>query len=293
MWSFSIYAMKRDWYRKYLSVYEKPYHEAPKSVIDTVRENLVRVQSDTPLVTVSVIAYNEERHLLACLWSLSEMQCRYPVEIIVVDNNSTDLTSKILNDLNVKQFRELQKGPGHARNCGLNCAQGKYFLCADGDSIYPPQYIDTMVRELEKDKVVGVYGLWKFIPDKGYPRWQLSIYESLRNVYLLLQSIKRPELCVRGMSFGFQTDLGRKISFRNDIIRGEDGSMALSLKHYGKLIFVRNKYSQIYTGLGTLKNDGSFFNSFKVRVVKALKGVGKLFTRKESYEDADDNLIKE
>lgn len=284
--------MKNCWYQKYLSVYGKSYKDIPLSVVQTIKKNIARVQSDTPLVTVSVIAYNEEKHLLACLWSLSDMLCRYPVEIVVVDNNSTDLTSKILKDLNVKQFCELKKGPGHARNCGLNCAQGKYFLCADGDSLYPPLYIDTMVRELEKNNTVGVYGLWKFIPDKGYPRWQLSIYESLRNVYLLLQSIKRPELCVRGMSFGFQTDLGRKIHFRNDIIRGEDGSMALFLKKYGKLKFVRNKYSQIYTGLGTLKNDGSFFNSFKVRVIKAIKGIGRLFTRKEHYEDKEDNLIR-
>ena len=62
------------WYEKYLSVYEKPYQEVPKSVVNTVRENLARLQSDEPLVTVSVIAYNEEKHLLACLWSLSEMQ---------------------------------------------------------------------------------------------------------------------------------------------------------------------------------------------------------------------------
>lgn len=284
--------MKRDWYRKYLSVYEKPYHEASKSVVNTVRENLARLQSDEPLVTVSVIAYNEEQHLLACLWSLSENLSKYDFEIIVVDNNSNDSTSQILDDLNVTWYSEPRKGPGHARNCALQKAKGVYHLCIDADTLYPCHYVERMVQELQKNNVSCVYGLWSFIPDIGYPRWQLSIYEALRNMYLYVQNLKRPELCVRGMSFGFKTDMGRKLGFRNDIRRGEDGSMALAMKPYGKLKLVTSSETVVYTGLGTLKSDGSFFNSFKIRLIKALKGVGGLFTRKDSYEDKDDNLIK-
>ena len=50
-----------SWYKKYLSVYEKPYSEVPESVINTVRANLNRIQSEHPIVTISVIAYNEEK----------------------------------------------------------------------------------------------------------------------------------------------------------------------------------------------------------------------------------------
>ena len=71
-----------EWYSKYLQVYEKPFAEAPQAVIEEVRRNLAGLQSNEPLVTVSLIGYNEEKHLLACLWSLSEMKCKYPVEII-------------------------------------------------------------------------------------------------------------------------------------------------------------------------------------------------------------------
>ena len=62
------------WYTPYLSVYEKPFSEAPGEVVKRIKEQISRLQSDRPLVTVSVIGYNEEKHLLACLWSLSEMQ---------------------------------------------------------------------------------------------------------------------------------------------------------------------------------------------------------------------------
>jgi len=69
------------WYSKYLSVYEKPFVNAPQYVIDQVREKLKSLQSSDPVASVVVIAYNEERRLLSCLWSLSETKCKYPIEI--------------------------------------------------------------------------------------------------------------------------------------------------------------------------------------------------------------------
>lgn len=46
------------------------------------------------------------------------------------------------------------------------------------------------------------------------------------------------------------------------------------------------------TGYGTVSKDGTLLNSFRVRAVKALKGVGSLFTQKSEYEDEEDNLLK-
>ena len=52
------------WYSDYLTVYEKNFDEvAYADVIALVREKLASIQSDKPLVTLSVIAYNEEKHL--------------------------------------------------------------------------------------------------------------------------------------------------------------------------------------------------------------------------------------
>ena len=41
------------------------------------------------------ISCNEEIHLQACLWAIREIWCKYPVEIIGVDNDSTDRTTEI------------------------------------------------------------------------------------------------------------------------------------------------------------------------------------------------------
>lgn len=46
------------------------------------------------------------------------------------------------------------------------------------------------------------------------------------------------------------------------------------------------------TGYGTLNNDGSLFSSFKVRVVKGVKGIGGIFSKKKEYKDEESNLVK-
>ena len=83
------------WYEKYLTIYGKPFGEVPQDVIEGTRERLARLQSSEPLASIVVIGYNEEKHLQACLWAISEIKCKYPVEIIGVDNDSKDRTAEI------------------------------------------------------------------------------------------------------------------------------------------------------------------------------------------------------
>lgn len=108
-----------SWYSRYLQVYEKSFDEvAFAGIISEVRSNLKKLQSNHPLVTVSIIAYNEEKHLLACLWALSEMKTHYPIEIIGVNNDSKDRTADIYHAVDLPFYTELQHSCGHARLCG-------------------------------------------------------------------------------------------------------------------------------------------------------------------------------
>ena len=280
------------WYSKYLQVYEKPFAEAPQTVIEEVRRNLAGLQSNEPLVTVSLIGYNEEKHLLACLWSLSEMKCKYPVEIIGVDNQSKDRTAEIYEACGVTYFTETQHSCGFARLCGLNQARGKYHINIDSDTMYPPKYVETMVDALEKPGIVAASSLWSYIPDKDHSWLGLKIYESTRDLHLWLQSFKRPELSVRGLVSAYRTEYARKTGIRTDIIRGEDGYLALQLKQFGKIAFVRKRRARAVTGYGTVGADGSLFNSFKVRVISRMKEIGGLFTKKKEYKDEESNLVK-
>lgn len=282
----------KQWYSKYLQVYEKPFSEAPSSIVEEVRRNIAGLQSEHPVVTVSLIGYNEEKHLLACLWSLSEMKCKYPVEIIGVDNESKDRTAEIFQACGVPYYTETRHSCGFARLCGLNHARGKYHINIDSDTMYPPKYVETMVDALERPGVVSVSSLWSYIPDKDHSRFGLMFYETTRDIYLWMQSFKRPELSVRGLVFAYRTEYAQKTGIRTDIIRGEDGYLALQLKQFGKIAFVRSRKARAVTGYGTVGADGSLFDSFKVRVTKGLKSIGRIFTKKEEYIDEESNLIK-
>jgi len=91
--------------------------------------------------------------------------------------------------------------------------------------------------------------------------------------------------------FAYNAELGRKEEYRVDIIRGEDGSMALSLKKYGKIKFVRDRRCRAITGYGTIGSQ-SLWQSFVQHVRIQMKGISRIFYRKDHYEDREDNLVK-
>lgn len=281
-----------SWYSRYLSVFEKPFNSAPDSVIEEIRKKLKKFECNNPIASVVVIAHNEETRLLSCLWSLADNKCTYPLEIIGVNNNSSDKTAEVFEAIGIKTFFEEQKSCGYARKCGLEHARGKYYICIDADTMYPPHYIQTTIAALEKPGIVGVSSLWSFIPDKDHSWLGLKIYEFLRDIHIKALFIKRSELGVRGMVFAYVTEYGRKVGYNVRIIRGEDGSMAFGLKKYGKIKLITSHKTRAVTCNGTLNADGSLFKSFLYRVKRAIQGFSHYITKKTDYQDQESNLIK-
>ena len=280
------------WYSKYLSIYNKPFDDVPRSTISEIRERLQLLQSDQPLVSVVVIAYNEGQRLAACLWSLSELKTKYPIEILGVNNSSSDNTEEVYKALGVRYFNETKKSPGFARQCGLDNSKGKYHFFIDADTFYPPLYVDTMMQTLIKPGVSCVGSFWSYYPDKHHSALSLTCFEFVRDTFLWIQHFKRPELCIRGMVFAFNADFARKEKIRTDIRRGEDGSLALSLKKYGRIAFVHNRKARPVTGYGTLGN-GSLIQNLTYRAKVQLKGISRIFFKTDHYDDAEENIIKQ
>lgn len=279
------------WYDKYLTIYGKALDEVPVNTLNEIKQKLARQQSEAPLVSVVVIAYNEERRLPACLWSLSELQSEYPLEILGVNNNSKDRTEDVYKRLGLPYYNEVKQSPGFARQCGLNHAKGKYHFCIDADTFYPKQYVNLMMTKLQKTDVACVSSFWSFYPDEKHSAFGLALFELIRDAFLFIQHFKRPELCVRGMVFAFNADYARQVNIRTDIRRGEDGSLALSLKKFGKIAFLYNRKARPITGYGTL-NEESLWQSFLFRVKVQMKGIGRIFYKKDHYEDSEENLVK-
>ncbi len=279
------------WYDKYLSIYGKSFDEIPAETLDTIKSQLAVQQSADPLISIVVIAYNEEKRLAACLWSLSELRSKYPIEILGVNNNSKDRTEQVYQRLGLPYFNETQQSPGFARQCGLEHAKGKYHFCIDADTFYPPRYINLMMTKLIKPNVSCVSSFWSFFPDEQHSALGLFLFELIRDTFLWVQHFKRPELCVRGMVFAFKIDLARKVKIRTDIRRGEDGSLALSMKPYGKISFLYHRQARPVTGYGTIGSQ-SLWQSFLQHVKIQGRGLSRIFFKKEHYEDSDDNLVK-
>ena len=280
-----------NWYDKYLSIYGKSPEDIPETILDEIKEKLEIMQSKDPLISVVVIAYNEERRLSSCLWSLSELQTYYPIEILGVNNNSKDQTEVVYQRLGLPYYNETKQSPGFARQCGLDHSKGKYYFCIDADTFYPPRYVDLMMTKLLKPDVSCVSSFWSFFPDEKHSSFGLFLFEMIRDMFLYVQHFKRPELCVRGMVFAFNSDYARQVKIRTDIRRGEDGSLALSLKPFGKIAFLYHRQARPVTGYGTIGSQ-SLWQSFVQHVKIQSKGISRIFYKKEHYEDSDDNLVK-
>lgn len=279
-----------NWYDKYLSIYGKSPDEISETTLEEIKDKLAKRQSENPLVSVVVIAYNEERRLPACLWSLSELQTQYPIEILGVNNNSKDKTEEVYQRLGLPYYNEVKQSPGFARQCGLDHAKGKYHFCIDADTFYPSRYVDLMMTKLTKSGVSCVSSFWSFFPDETHSRFGLFMFELIRDMFLYVQHFKRPELCVRGMVFAFNAEYAKQVKIRTDIRRGEDGSLALSLKPFGKIAFLYHRQARPVTGYGTIGSQ-SLWQSFVQHVKIQGKGLSRIFFKKDHYEDRKDNLV--
>lgn len=280
-----------NWYGKYLSIYGKPFCEVPQHIVDETHDRLARLQSADPLVSVVVIAYNEECRLAACLWSLSELKTKYPIEILGVNNNSKDKTEEVYQKLGVPYFNETRQSPGYARQSGLQHAKGKYHFFIDADTFYPSCYVDKMMDILTRSGISCVGTFWSFYPDENHSAFSLFWFELIRDTFLWVQHFKRPELNIRGMTFAFNSDYAKQCTIRTDIRRGEDGSLALELKKFGKIAFLYSRKARPVTGYGTIGNQ-SMWQSFIDHVKVQMKGITRIFYSTNHYDDSEDNMVK-
>lgn len=94
-------------------------------------------------LTVSVVipCFNEEHGIAAVLKSMPE----YVDQVVVVDNNSTDETGRVAQELGAEVIFEHRKGYGNAYKAGFPQARGDIVATADGDGTYPTHSIGPII----------------------------------------------------------------------------------------------------------------------------------------------------
>jgi glycosyltransferase involved in cell wall biosynthesis len=97
-------------------------------------------------VSVIVSVYNGEDFLPEALHSIRQQDC-HPMEILVVDDGSTDGTARIAADFKdgIRYVHQPNQGPAAARNHGLRLARGEVICFLDADDLWPT---DKLARQL-------------------------------------------------------------------------------------------------------------------------------------------------
>lgn len=127
-------------------------------------------------VSVVICAHNEERHLAGLLESLED-QTLSPVEVIVVDDGSTDSTANIAEAAGARVLRLPHRGPAVGRNRGVALAIGEVIVFADGDMRCSPHYVEALARPILDGATVGTFtaDLYFGEPANGWARAYGSI----------------------------------------------------------------------------------------------------------------------
>jgi glycosyltransferase involved in cell wall biosynthesis len=256
----------------------------PQDVFDGINRDLDRVQHPEPLVSIVIPAWNEEVNVLRSIASLAKLKTAIPLEILVVNNNSTDQTQQTLDKLHIRTVFQPVQGWGPARQMGLEQARGTYLLTADADSIYPPEWVDEMMAVLRQPGVICVYGRYSFIPSPGFSRWKLSLLEAMKDTIAEVRHLKRPHLNAYGISIGYVREHGLKIGYVMRKVRGEDGRMCFDLMNYGKVRQVKSAKARVWTGTRTLEKDGGFSKTLFLKIGLELRRLTSMFVAQAPHD---------
>ena len=129
------------------------------------------------MISVIIPTYNEEDVILDCLTSLSKQSVR-DFEIIVVDDGSTDLTVKSLEevkenlDLKIKIIHGKHEGAGAARNLGVKNSKGEILVFVDADMTFERHFLKMLVKPIIDGKTKGTFSKDELVSnwDKPFAR---------------------------------------------------------------------------------------------------------------------------
>lgn len=177
-------------------------------------------EETTESVTVVVPTRNNIRTIEACLRSVVE-QSHPDVELIVVDNHSTDGTPQVAERL---ADRVITAGPERSaqRNTGIEAARGEWVLWLDSDMILPPR---TIALALETARATGATGI--ALPERTIGEGFWTACRALeRECYLDDPWLHNPRLVRREYLLG-------EGAFHTDMSGPEDADLRMKMRATG------------------------------------------------------------
>lgn len=191
-----------------------------------------------PRVSVIIPARNEEKNIERTLLSVKSQS--YPnLEVIVIDDASTDKTYEIAKKFaKTYRFKE-RKGKPYSLNFGIKKATGKYILTLDADTIFKDKdAIKKLVSILESDKdIAAVTTSLKVLNKNNILTYFQSIEYNYQNLIRFgMNSLKLGTLYIWGCSTLFRKNVLEKIKFRESYTEDLDTIIRIQMKKYKVLI---------------------------------------------------------
>ena len=214
----------------------------------------MKTKPNNPLVSVIIPAYNAEKYVAEAINSILS-QTYKNIEVVIIDDASTDGTLKIIQKYQLKDERirlysnEKNMGIGANRARGIKLAKGEYICWQDADDISLPNRIASQVSYLQGHPDVGVVGGFiQFFDETG--DGVIRRYEE--NDTALRSKIFRYNPIAQPASM-FRSDVYRNVGTYNpDYVVSEDLEMlfrAGTKYHFANIQEVVLKYRQTMNSL--------------------------------------------
>ncbi|MEO5627295.1 MAG: glycosyltransferase family 2 protein [Candidatus Saccharimonadales bacterium] len=131
-------------------------------------------------LTVSIVipVYNEEGYLEACLEAVARQTIK-PLQVIVVNNNSTDKTVAIAKKYRFVELSQAKpQGVTYARDLGFDNVQADIIGRIDADTVLPPNWLQTVIdiftNDARLDAISGPTGFYD-LPGRGFSLWATKL----------------------------------------------------------------------------------------------------------------------
>ena len=199
------------------------------------------MEKNLPKVSVVIPAFNEEKYIGLCLESVQDLN--YPsdlLEIIVIDNGSTDRTVEIASSFGVQVYIWPQVRVGAVRNYGVSKSTGNVIAFLDGDCIPPKDWLVNALRFMDENSVDVVGGTYLL---RSNPSWVESAWvissqlEDKKSTILVGGSI-----VIKRITF---LDVG---GFDESLNAGEDSALGEALTKKGYTIYLLKCCAVVHLG---------------------------------------------
>jgi glycosyltransferase involved in cell wall biosynthesis len=194
--------------------------------------------------TVSVIipAHNEDAYIRQCLESIILQD--YPedlIEIIVVDNNSTDSTADVTKSFPQIGYFFKKEGPvGAVRNFGVSHSKGEYLAFIDSDCVAPKNWLTTALQLLKTSSQLVIGGKCQTSSDASWIEtdWILGVSEQ-----------KTEKLDLLGASIIMsRTSFQDVAGFDETVTSGEDTQLTHELRTKGYKVEINQSVNVVHLG---------------------------------------------